>query len=344
MYPILKFDSSKIKYARMVDTKFLFAFIKIVLCVQVFLYIIITPAVFKAILNSNIGELRNELYDEAEIIKFPFYAANLLCRLYMGARNICIIIACYALLFIPERRGLIKLFFVSSYIFPLYIFTAYVSRAVMMQQIALSIFLFLLFNIFMQPSTKRKVTIAIIAISVPIVIVFNIISQSRFGNMASYMLYRYLGEAFNNYNTQFYYNLSGNTYGSSYLTLFTKILGVEKPWKSTREKWEWLDSVTGVDTHVFYTFIGGMNIEFGFVLTIIIGIALTYLLIRLLRPYNILTLPKCILLGMLGYTMINGAFFFVLQGDWGNLEICFTIFLYILFKKHQSSKFIIRQI
>ena len=34
-------------------------------------------------------------------------------------------------------------------------------------------------------------------------------------------------------------------------------MGISSNFKTTREKWEWLDNITGVDTHVFYTFVGG---------------------------------------------------------------------------------------
>ena len=37
-----------------------------------------------------------------------------------------------------------------------------------------------------------------------------------------------------------------------------------------------LDNITGVDTHVFYTFVGSLNIEFGFVGTIVIGLLLSF--------------------------------------------------------------------
>ena len=342
MYPILRFNTSKLEKAQMVEPHFLFLFIKITLCVQIILYIVLFPAVLRAIMAANIGDLRHELYDEAEAVKFPHYSINLLCRLYMGARNICIIIS-YALLFVPMKRTLIKVFFITSFIFPLYIFTAYVSRAVMMQQIALSVFIFLALFSFIAYKQRRRIMLYIISFSVPVIVVFNIISQSRFGNLASYMFYRYLGESFNNYNTQFFYDLHGSTWGVAYLGLFRKLLGEERLFNTVRERWAYLDNITGVDTHVFYTFIGGLNIEFGFEITVLIGFISSFLICKCLRPYNVLTLPKFILIGMLGYTIINGAFCFILQGDWGNLEIIFTIFLYILFKNNQLDKFIMKK-
>lgn len=114
--------------------------------------------------------------------------------------------------------------------------------------------------------------------------------------------------------------------GRGIFCFFRKLMGISSNFKTTREKWEWLDNITGVDTHVFYTFVGGLNIEFGFVGTIVIGLLLSFFMVKKMRPYNVLTLPKFIALGMLAYTLINGVFFFVLQGDWGILKFCLLFF------------------
>ena len=66
----------------------------------------------------------------------------------------------------------------------------------------------------------------------------------------------------------------------------------------------------------------------------------SFFMVKKMRPYNVLTLPKFIALGMLAYTLINGVFFFVLQGDWGNLEILFTLFFCFLFSKYRTRKYI----
>ena len=187
---------------------------------------------------------------------------------------------------------------------------------------------------------KRKIIIILIIVTIPIVAIFSIISRSRFGDMASYMLYRYAGESFNNYNTEFYNKLKGNTWGDAYFTFFKKICGEEIPFNTTMDKWAYLDNITGVDTHIFYTFIGGLNIEFGFTYTIIIGLILSYIITKLLRSYETLTLSKFIIIGMLAYVVLNGAFCFVLQGDWGNLELLFTIFFYFIFRKYNTKQYI----
>lgn len=49
-----------------------------------------------------------------------------------------------------------------------------------------------------------------------------------------------------------------------------------------------------------------------------------------------------IIIGMLAYTLINGAFMFVLQGDGGNLEILFTIFFAYYFHRFSSDRYVLR--
>lgn len=344
MLPILIYKTNEIKRAELLDNSFTLKFIKVLLIIQLALYVIIFPYVFNAIASSSIGDYRDELYDTTEVVKFPNYFFNMLCRLYMGARNVLIIIACYSLLFIKTNRKLIITFFITTWLFPIYIFTVYASRAVMMQQLMLSFFFIVLLSPFILRKAKKIIYMVLGIVTVPIIVIFNIISQSRFGNLATYYLYRYWGESFNNYNAQLFPDLKGNTWGSAYLTFFSKLFYGTRNFSTTEEKWAYLDNVTGIDTHIFYSFVGGLNIEFGFILTVVIGIFLSLFIIKKLRPYDTLTLPKFILLGMLGYTLINGAFFFVLQGDWGNLEILFTIFLYWLFKKHSTHKYIYRKV
>ena len=339
-YPIIRYDNTRITRIETLNSNFFINLVWILLFIQIVLYIILFPSFLKAILSSNIGDYRNDTYDESEIVQFPNYFFNILCRLYMGARNVVILIAAYGLLVIKTHRKLLKIFLVTSLCFPVYMFTAYASRAVMIMTFFFLVFIFVFLSVFMNVGLKKKIVSYLILILVPISSAFILISNSRFGNLATYMFYRYLGESFNNYNTHFFYELKGNTWGEAYFVFFRKLMGISSNFKTTREKWEWLDNITGVDTHVFYTFVGGLNIEFGFVGTIVIGLLLSFFMVKKMRPYNVLTLPKFIALGMLACTLINGVFFFVLQGDWGNLEILFTLFFCFLFSKYRTRKYI----
>lgn len=338
--PLVTVGNTKYTKAVLPDESMLIKTIKVVLVIQVIQYIVMFPAVSKALFASNIGYLRDDQYDTAEIVQFPFYALNILNRLYMGMRNVMIIVAFYALVFEKSHRTLILVFFISSVVFPVYYYTAYASRAVMMQEFLFVVVLMALLAGFIKARTIKKSTVYLGAVAVPMVIAFVAISNSRFGELASYMFYRYLGEPMVNYAGELWPYLTGNTNGDAYFTLFAKLMGESVNFATTVEKWEYITGVTGIDPSIFYSFIGGLNIEFGYRMTLIIGALLSSIIMLVTRPYHVLTLPKLIIIGMLAYTFINGAFIFVLQGDGGNLEILFTIFFAYYFHRFSSDRYV----
>ena len=331
-------------YAKAVlpDESVLVKTIKVVLVIQAIQYLIYLPAVSKAIFASNIGYVRDDQYDTAELVQFQFYAFNILSRLYLGMRNVMIIVAFYALVFEKNHRGLIKIFFISSVVFPIYYFTAYASRAVMMQEFLFMVVLIALLAGFIKGRMIKKSAMYLGIAAVPLIIAFIAISNSRFGELASYMFYRYLGEPMVNYVGELWPNLTRHTEGTAYFTLFSKLMGQKVEFATTVEKWDYMREITGVEPSIFYSFVGGLNIEFGYVWTLIIGVVTTFIVMRAVRPYNVMTLPKCIIIGMLAYMCINGAFFFVLQGDGGNLEILFTIFFAYYFHRFSSGRYVLR--
>lgn len=97
-YPIIRYDNTRITRIETLNSNFFINLVWILLFIQIVLYIILFPSFLKAILSSNIGDYRNDTYDESEIVQFPNYFFNILCRLYMGARNVVILIAAYGLL------------------------------------------------------------------------------------------------------------------------------------------------------------------------------------------------------------------------------------------------------
>lgn len=183
-------------YAKAVlpDESVLVKTIKVVLVIQAIQYLIYLPAVSKAIFASNIGYVRDDQYDTAELVQFQFYALNILSRLYLGMRNVMIIVAFYALVFEKNHRGLIKIFFISSVVFPIYYFTAYASRAVMMQEFLFMVVLIALLAGFIKGKMIKKSAMYLGIAAVPLIIAFIAISNSRFGELASYMFYRYRRE------------------------------------------------------------------------------------------------------------------------------------------------------
>lgn len=340
--PLVTVGNTKYVKAVLPDESILIKTIKVVLVLQIILYVVFLPAVSKAIFATNIGDVRDDQYDTAELVQFQFYALNILSRLYLGMRNVMIIIAIYALVFEKTHRKLVKIFFISSAVFPIYYFTAFASRAVMMQELVFMVVLIALLVGFIKRKMIKKSFLYLGIVAVPFILVFIAISDSRFGELASYMLYRYLGEPMVNYAGELWPYLTGHTDGTAYFSLFSKLLGRPVDFATTVEKWDYIQSITGVDAGIFYTFVGALNLEFGYKATLIIGVVTSFIIMMVTRPYNVMTLPKMIIIGMLAYTFINGAYIFVLQGDGGNLEILFTIFFAYFFHRFSSRRYVMR--
>lgn len=336
--PLLYLKTNQCNRIEYIDINKYYKWLILIIIIQLSLYIVLLPSVLKAVLVSDIGDFRNEQYGEAEVIQFPNYFFNILCRVYMGFRNIALLLSAYLLVVSKKHKRILVLFFVLSVFFPVYYYMAFASRSASITQFAFCIFIVLALRPFIAKKVQRRLIIYLSAFAVPVVSIYTYISQSRFGILASYMFYRYLGESFNNYNTEFFYDIKGHTWGTAYFSFFQKVFGSEVAFKGTDEKWDYISNLTNIDAHVFYTFVGGLNIEFGFIIPIIIGIIIAYYSHRLYkRQTRTMTLSKFLLCGMFGYFLINGAFMFVLQGDSGVLEIFFTIIFVIYFKRKQIS-------
>lgn len=339
LYPLMRYKSNKIKQIELVREGFMMRLAVVTFIVQLSLYVVLIPSVAAAALSPDIGEFRQSQYGEEELIKFPNYFFNLLCRIYMGARNIITLMAAYMLVTVKRHKVFLTIFFATSFFFPIYYYIAFASRAVMVVQFIFAICLVSMLSPFIMDKIKKKIAKCLLVLLIPIVYAFIYISNSRFGDMATYMFYRYLGESFNNYNAQLFNNLRGSTYGTAYFNLIRKLMGAKLSTNTTNDKWDYIEGITGVDASVFYTFVGGLNIEFGYVSTAIIGIVLCFLIIKGTKCKTTLTLSKFILLGMLIYALINGAFFFPFQGDSGNLELFLTFIAFIFFNKIHTNKY-----
>lgn len=93
----------------------------------------------------------------------------------MGARNVVILIAAYGLLVIKTHRKLLKIFLVTSLCFPVYMFTAYASRAVMIMTFFFLVFIFVFLSVFMNVGLKKDC------------ILFNLNLSSYFFSLYSYI-------------------------------------------------------------------------------------------------------------------------------------------------------------
>lgn len=338
LQPIIQYDSSKIQKVRLINEKFLQKYIYIMLVIQLLGLLAIFPTIYKILLTGSSAEFRMESYDNANIIVISNPILAKMKTLSSSFQTINVIVASYILLFTSKYLKFKKLFFITSVlIFPIYM-TILGNRFYVMAQLVWMLFIFIFLRNFIKKKIQKKLFTYFLVVLGIALVPFIIISIGRFGDMIEYQLYRYIGEPFINYNVQFFYDLKNETWGSAYFSVFRNWLGFPTEFQTLVEKWAYIDSITGIDSHVFYTFIGGFNIEFGFLNTLIIGFLIFILYKKLCKSDTILTLPKFIILCYWGYVCIQGAFLFPLQGT-GNIEIICVILSYIVFKKYSISKY-----
>ncbi len=333
VYPILKFDSTQIQQIKLVDDRLLLFYIYAMLFVEIMAQISMLPIVIKILSSGSSVAFREDSYDSVGggIVITNFFLAKL------GSINTAflatnIVVSVYALIFSRLSKKIRVLFFFCSAIWPSFTMTAFGNRFYMMSVFVWVVFIVILLLNFIQYKTQKKLILYFISCSAPVLISFVVISLGRFAELFEYQLYRYLGEPFVNYDTQFFYDLKDYTWGRAYFTTFRKWLGYPLEFETLNEKWAFLDSITGVDTHVFYTFIGGFNIEFGFVITLLIGLLVIKVYRNICKNIHIISLPKLIALCYLGYICIQGAFLFPLQGG-KNMELLGVIIAYFYFSK-----------
>ena len=161
------------------------------------------------------------------------------------------------------------------------------------------------------------------------------VSENRFGDMVTWYYYKYAGETFVNFSGQMWPDFQDCTSKTIYFQWIGKLLGSDFEKISLSDKWQYLNSVTGIDTHIFYGFIGGLVIEFHFLPTVIIIGLLVFLFNKYINS-GTLRLSNLLLIGELANVLFTGSFLFAFQGLWGNFEIIFVIFFYIFIRNKEK--------
>ena len=334
MFPIWFYETREKSDIRIVRESFLIPFMKVMLVVQVILYVSLLPTVI-GVLSSNMGDLRSDAASDGNqtTLALPGIIQKILF-VYMGMRTVVTIVAVYAFVFVKQKPKLVKAFFYSSVMMPVYLSLLYVMRSYILFQILLVAFLIVILKNYVTRKTKRVILViggGFIAVAAVIMIS---ISNSRFSDMAEFFYYKYAGEMFVNFGGEMWNHLKGTTNGSVYFPLLNHYLGGHtETFKTLWEKWDYISGATNIDSHIFYGGVGGLVIEFGFYKTMaIIGGAcgvFSYILYK--RKY--VSLPNLLIIGFLAHFLISGAFLFIFQGGWGNMEIVFFLIAYFIFKQ-----------
>lgn len=306
--------------------------IVVVLLYQIPIIIYYFPTVIKNA-TGDIGSLRNEMAEENITANVPGFV-KFLNGHYMSFRNMVNALAFYAFFFVKKKRWLVNVFFVISLLMPFFTSMIYLMRShILIQTVTIGVYL-VIFREYISKSLKRKLIIVGGVLVSLVVLGLVYMSNARFDSLASWMYYKYAGETFVNFSGQLWPDLSGHTWGSAYFTRFVGVIG--ENFSTLMEKWQYISDITGIDPHIFYGYVGGMAIEFGWFVTFVVYALVAFLFYKKLKRDSSLSLSNLIIVSYIVNLLIYGIYIFPIQG-WGNYEILYYLGAYI-FVKHNEKR------
>lgn len=322
-YPLTVFDRNMSDKVYVVPDRYIIFFLAGCLCVQLLLYSSFL-SYFLSIWNaSDLDAMRDDTltgdagpsHEVSPMIGRIFF-------LYNNFRNVACVVAIYAFFFVKTRRRLVVIAAVSTLFYPIFYSMLYVMRSQIFLQIVTIIFFFVILKNYI----SRRVRIYLLMVGGAFVVIaaaaLIIVSEGRFGSLASWMYYRYMGETYINFSSMLWPDIYGTGDGMAYF----RWLLTREDWPTMQDKWNYIYSATGVDGHVFNGAIGQLMIEFGAVATTIIYIVISWICTRFLNSNPAISLPNLILIGLLSQLLFYGIYTFPFQGT-----AMIQVFVYLIF-------------
>ncbi len=308
------------------------------ICIQLVMsYLNLSHA--QEILNAgleNLTEFRDNVYDGANDIISQIPALNRINLVYSGMKYICFGLSIVLIICYPFNRKLVWLFFASTMLDRLMLTTLMVSRSEMVIMILFTALILFLFRDFLSSKTKKIFLFYCTPILIVVGIAFWAISVSRFEDMATFMLYKYLGEPMVNFGGILYNDLQTHTWGHAYFPTIFKYFFGETDYITAIEKWDYIENITKIPAYIFYTFIGGLYIDFGAIITAIIAVFCNFKLRSLIQHQLNFSLGQIFVILVILYVFSYGLFVNPIQGFDGNFMIIYTIILYYTFRNNEN--------
>ncbi len=337
--PLLRFKSNEITHITPPSETKLSLLIKVLIIINIFCIIIQIPTIQDMGVEINWEELKGTHYESE--IRFWFYKYSILSHINLlgtAFLPISMALSFYAY-FLLDRNKLYTVFFYSTLLLEILVTIVNGNRGNIIIDIVFMFCMYLLFKKFISEKKIKKLRYLLIITSLPLILFFITITQSRFGSeMVSYYNIKYAGESFINFNGLMYDNLQGTTNGRAYFTLFNRVFNPESiDFETGIQKWDFIEKETNVRGQYFYTLIGALCFEFGKVGTVFIAISFLIIASMILNRNKSITIPQVLFFATSVYLIINGVFFFKLQGTTGNLTILLLIVLMIYFSKSEKA-------
>ena len=191
--------------------------------------------------------------------------------------------------------------------------------------------MFYLMRKWLSRKQKRAILFSAIPAGIFGAVFFWAITLSRFGSQVGYFMYKYLGEAINNFNGLLFNRIESHTYGRAYFSLFYRYLLGQTDFVYGDEKWSFILNTTGIRGDIFYTWVGGLVIEFGKVIPVIVAIILNRVLTRMMVIEKYYYGDAIVLIFFVNF-FSRGIFLFPTQNFEGNMMILYTFLLYFIFR------------
>lgn len=314
-----------------------------ILC-QLLFFILDIPTIIKILTSSTeLEEYRNLAYgkngDDVNSLVVKNSIINRIHLLYAGMRPLAIGLS-VVLLFVNtniKNKKLNNIFAITTFLESVRYIIVQVGRGQMV--ITFCVYAITLFLIRDYLSSKIKKTI--IFYGLPVlglgVIFFVLITLSRFGDNAEFFMYKYMGEPMNNFNGILWDKLKDNTMGQSYFSvIFRFVLGGER-FINVEERYEYMEQVTGIPPFIFYTYIGGLIIEFGKYIPIIIVLIINRLSSKI-KTKGKINLFTVILYIFLSYFYTYGVFTFPIPSF--DMFILLYVFIFYLLFGRETKKIV----
>lgn len=302
--------------------------------IQVVFIIVDIPTVVRNLSTNTmmLNELRSNIYgDEGVSLVTQNPLLNKFFLLFSGMRILATGLSVVLFFTNTDDRRLVNTFAIVTLLNNLRQIIVQVGRGEM-------IMVFLLYTCMvylLKDKISKKVKRRVIIFSIPVVIVgalfFWAISVSRFGTQAGFFIFKYLGEPMNNFNGILFKEIQGTTNGRAYFSLIYRYLFGESGIVSANDKWDLIKSATGIRGDIFYTWVGGLIIEFGKIAPFIVAFFLNRISKRLIAVGECYVGDIIVLIFILNF-FLRGVFLFPTQNFEGMLLIIYTVLLYFLFR------------
>lgn len=331
MLPMMKLNS--LHNVTFESSRFLRAMMIVCSVIQIVFFAVDIP-VMKTVLSSGsfmLKTLRAAVYDDGLSRVFQMKWLNRISLLYSGLRIPATGLSIILFFTWEKDRRLVNLFALTCVMNNIRIIIVQVGRGEM-------VFVFLLYACLiylLRDNISAKAKRRLVMLAVPVLIIggmfFWAISISRFGSKAGLYFYKYLGESMNNFDGILFNRIHGQTNGRAYFSIFFRYLLGEVDYSNAAEKWNLIYKTTGITGQIFYTWVGGIIIEFGKIAPFFVAIAFNLVSRNLTAAGRYYYGDFFILVFFINF-FIRGIFIFPTQNFEGTFMILYTVLLYFAFR------------